>query len=338
LARRAIPRPLYPPPRTASLSTATTSPQARGASAPAARRARRWAAGLLGAIGVVLGVATVAFFLLFALRRSLFPPEPSGLEQYRVFMERAFLHFDFGRASSASDRPVAELMRLGLPVDLALMAGGIVAGLVLGAAGGLVLSLRPGRPVARAIELLAMLAISTPVYVVGLELLLVFGAGIGSAGLGVGIPIRYAPFAEGAIDWAASMAAPWIVLGLPLAGLCVRITAVGAADVFAQDFIRAARARGVPGRRIAVRHVLPVAASPALAIASTSSGLMLTNMVLVEKAFSIPGFMQLVPRSVGQADVATLLGLSVAGAVLVVMTTAVLQAVVDRLDPRARRR
>jgi ABC-type dipeptide/oligopeptide/nickel transport system permease component len=83
--------------------------------------------------------------------------------------------------------------------------------------------------------------------------------------------------------------------------------------------------------------VLPVAASPALAIASASSGLMLTNMVLVEKAFALPGFMQLVPRSVGQADVAVLLGLSVTGAAFVVVTTALLQALVDRLDPRARR-
>jgi peptide/nickel transport system permease protein len=117
----------------------------------------------------------------------------------------------------------------------------------------------------------------------------------------------------------------------------VRTTAVGAADVLAQDFVRAARARGVDGRRIAVRHVLPVAASPALAIGSASAGLMLTNMVLVEKAFAIPGFMQLVQRSVGQADVPVLLALSVTGAAFVVVTTIVLQALLSGLDPRARR-
>jgi ABC-type dipeptide/oligopeptide/nickel transport system permease component len=60
-------------------------------------------------------------------------------------------------------------------------------------------------------------------------------------------------------------------------------------------------------------------------------------MVLVERTFAIPGFMQLVTRSVGQADVPVLLALSVTGATFVVVTTAVLQAVIDRLDPRARR-
>jgi ABC-type dipeptide/oligopeptide/nickel transport system permease component len=64
---------------------------------------------------------------------------------------------------------------------------------------------------------------------------------------------------------------------------------------------------------------------------------MLTNMVLVEKAFAIPGFMQLLQRSVGQADVPVLLALSVTGAMFVVVTTLVLQGVLNRLDPRARR-
>jgi peptide/nickel transport system permease protein len=288
-------------------------------------------------LGVLAGVATVAWFLLFLLRRNLFPPEPAGLEQYGRFMEGAFLHLDFGR-SDATGRPVVTHMREGLPVDFTLLVGGLLTGMALGAAGGVVCALRPHSVSRRAIETLATLAISTPVFVVGLELLLVFGSEIGSAGLPVGIPLRYTPPGEGVAAWLASMIAPWIVLGLPLAGLCVRTTAVGAADVLAQDFVRAATARGVAPRRIATRHVLPVALSPALAIGSASAGFLLTNMVLVEKAFALPGFMQLVTRSVGQADVPVLLGLSVTGALFVVLTTAALQGIIDRLDPRARRR
>jgi peptide/nickel transport system permease protein len=288
-------------------------------------------------LGVLAGVATVAWFLLFLLRRNLFPPEPAGLEQYGRFMEGAFLHLDFGR-SDATGRPVVTHMREGLPVDFTQLVGGLLTGMALGAAGGVVCALRPHSVSRRAIETLATLAISTPVFVVGLELLLVFGSEIGSAGLPVGIPLRYTPPGEGVAAWLASMIAPWIVLGLPLAGLCVRTTAVGAADVLAQDFVRAATARGVAPRRIATRHVLPVALSPALAIGSASAGFLLTNMVLVEKAFALPGFMQLVTRSVGQADVPVLLGLSVTGALFVVLTTAALQGIIDRLDPRARRR
>jgi peptide/nickel transport system permease protein len=317
------------------MPTVHTIPEASTA-APAARRLRGWAVGLLEAAGVIIGAVSVAWWLLYALRRDLFPPESSGPGLYGEYVERAFLHFDFGR-SFATGRPVAVLMREGLPADAALLAGGIAAGLALGAAGGMLLALRPRTASARLIEVLATVAISTPVFVVGFGVLLLFGDEIGAFNLGLGIPIRYTPFAEDPAGWVTGMLVPWLVLGLPLAGLCVRTTAVGAADVLAQDVVRAARARGIGGRRLATRHVLPVAASPALAIASASASLMLTNMVLVERTFAIPGFMQLVTRSVGQADVPVLLALSVTGATFVVVTTAVLQAVIDRLDPRARR-
>src|SRR4051812_35883269 len=148
------------------LSTVQTRPPADAAVAPALRRARRWAAGLLGAIGVLAGVATMAWFLLYVLRPNLFPPEPPALHQYGRFLERAFLHLDFGR-SFATGRPVTTHMREGLPQDLALLCGGVVAGLLLGALGGLVCALRPRSAATRAVEVLATLAISTPVFVVG---------------------------------------------------------------------------------------------------------------------------------------------------------------------------
>src|SRR4051795_8110839 len=78
------------------LSTVHPRPPAGASSGSAARLARRWAIGLLGAIGVLVGVATVAWVLLFALRRSLFPPDRSGPRQYLDFMRGAFLHLDFG--------------------------------------------------------------------------------------------------------------------------------------------------------------------------------------------------------------------------------------------------
>src|SRR5690348_6964113 len=156
------------------LSTVQSRPPAGAASGSPGRLARRWATGLLGALGVIVGVATVAWVLMFALRRNLFPPHPSGPRQYLDYVERAFLHLDFGR-SYATGRPVATHMREGLPADAALLAGGLVAGVGIGALGGLLCALRPGSAHTRMIEVLATLAISTPVFVVGLELLLVFG-------------------------------------------------------------------------------------------------------------------------------------------------------------------
>jgi ABC-type dipeptide/oligopeptide/nickel transport system permease component len=95
------------------------------------------------------------------------------------YLQSAFLHFDFGVSRTGSNREVIDLIRQGLPADLSLLAGGLTVGLVGGIAGGAICASRPRSLLARALEVIAALAMCAPVYVVGLMLLLLFGAGLG---------------------------------------------------------------------------------------------------------------------------------------------------------------
>jgi peptide/nickel transport system permease protein len=269
------------------------------------------------------------------MRPSLFPDQPSALHQLGTFLERAFLHFDFG-ASRFGQRPVDKLVREGLPADLALYAGGLVCGLAFGLAAGLFCGARPRSLTTRAIEAVAAAAISTPVYVVGMSLLLLFGSEIGKVDIGVGIPLEYVPLTHAPARWLGAIVVPWLVLGLPLAGLCVRVMSASTTEVLGEEHIRAAHAQGIAPGRVLRRRVLPVAVAPALAVASASANILLINMVLVERVFNVPGFLQEVTRSVGDADVPVLLALSIFFAAFIVVTSILLGAVIDALDPRAR--
>jgi peptide/nickel transport system permease protein len=172
------------------------------------------------------------------------------------------------------------------------------------------------------------------VFVVGLWALLLFGQEIGD--IGQVIPLEYVAFGQSPARWLGSLVIPWVVLALPLAGLCVRVMSSSAAEALQSDHIRAAQARGVGARRMVWGHVLPVAVTPTLAVASASANILLINMVVVEQVFDIPGFLREVIGSVRDADVPLLLALSIVSAAIVALVSVTLGAVVDRLDPRAR--
>jgi peptide/nickel transport system permease protein len=291
------------------------------------RAARRLAVTLLGGVAVVVLVAAFTWLLLYAMRPNLFPSEPGALEQLGRFLERGFLHFDFDRGGQ-SGREVSRLVHEGVPVDAALFAGGMVAGVAMGVLGGLACAARPRGFVRRLAELLAAAAVSTPVYVVGLLALLLFGDNIADLA-DLGIPLEY--------DGVRTLLVPWLVLGLPLAGLIVRAMSGAAEQVLQEDYISAAESRGVPRRRLFLRHVTPPSLTPPLALASASANIMVMNMVLVESVFSVPGFLQELRSSVRDADVPVLLALTIVSAAFVVVTSITLQAIVDALDPRGRR-
>jgi len=96
-----------------------------------------------------------------------------------------------------------------------------------------------------------------PVYVVGLLLLLTFGSGIALVDIGVTIHTTYVPFGENPIRWLGAIVVPWIVLGLPVAGLCLRMMRGATVEVVHEEYIRAAAAKGLSERAVLRRHAPP---------------------------------------------------------------------------------
>ncbi|MBI5103398.1 MAG: ABC transporter permease [Solirubrobacterales bacterium] len=293
--------------------------------------ARRLGLRLLGAALLTVAATAVAWLLLRLLRADLFPPGesvPAGLAEV---LERIYLHGDFGRVGA---RELGDVVRERLPADLAILGGAMAVGLALGVAGGAWCATHPRSVLARALDTVAMVSISTPVYVVGLGALLLFGAGIASvAGF---IPVQYVEFGEDPLRWLGSCIVPWLVLGLPLAGLLLRMMRGSLLDVLHEDYLRLARAKGLREHAVVRRHALPVALAPTLNLAGAAVPLLLLNLALVERVFSVPGIFADVRNVVGTADVPYVLALTTIAAALTTLASVAVDLALAWLDPRTR--
>jgi len=291
---------------------------------------------LLSVAAVVVMVTAITWLAIHVLR-----PEPfAGDERHLLvqlgdYLQRAFLHFDLGNSWERERAPVADKLREGLPAEQPQVGGGLAFGVVAGIAAGAYVASAPRSAAARTIETVSMIFLCAPVYVVGLALLLLFGAGIAVLGIGF-IPLRYVPFEESPLRWLGSLIVPWIVLGLPLAAVCERMMNSAMREVMNEEFVRTAAAKGLSRSAVLRRHAVPAALAPVFTLAGVTVPVMVTNMVLVELTFSIPGAFQTVRESMLEADFPVVQGTVIAAAFLVAIATLVVDVALAWLDPRTR--
>jgi peptide/nickel transport system permease protein len=291
---------------------------------------------LLSVAGVVVMVTAVTWLSIHLLRPEPFAfDERSMLVQLADYLQLAFLHFDLGNSWQNNQPAVADMLRKGLPADIVLLLGGLAFGLALGVVAGTFVGSRPRSATARGVETISMVFLCAPVYVVGLALLLLFGAGIAASGIGF-LPLKYVPFEESPARWLGSLIVPWIVLGLPLAGLCERMMNSSMREVLHDEFVRTALAKGLTQRTMLRRHAVPAAVAPVLTLAGVTVPVMVTNMVLVELTFSIPGVFQNVRGSMANADFPVIQGTVIAAAFLVATASLVVDVALAWLDPKVR--
>ena len=297
----------------------------------------RFVIGRLVSVVAVVVLVTAATWLVFrVLRPEYFADDGRHLVvQLGDYLQRAFLHFDLGNSWDNNQPPVAGLLREGLPADLWLLAGGLAFGIVVGISVGAYVAANPRTPVSRLIETFAMVFLCAPVYVVGLSSLLLFGTGIAASGIGV-VPLKYVPFEESPVRWLGGLIVPWIVLGLPLAAVCQRMMNSSMREVMHEEFVRTALAKGISRTRMVRRHAVPAAAAPVLTLAGVTVPVMVTNLVLVELTFSIPGVFQNVRASMANEDFPVIQGTVIAAAFLVAVASLVVDVALAWLDPKIR--
>jgi peptide/nickel transport system permease protein len=275
---------------------------------------------------VIVGVTGLTWLAVNALRPDLRAGDDRLIFVSLVdYLGSAFLHFDFGR-SRTSGREIEELIRQGLPADLSLLGGGLFFGLLGGITGGAYCAARPRTKAAWALEGAAALAMCAPVYVVGLMILLLFGSGLGMVDVLAHIPTTYVPFADNPLGWAGALAAPWLVLALPLAGVSLRMMRASMADVLDEDYLRTALAKGVIPRTVVRRHAVPSAVAPVFSLTIVTMPVVVTNLVLIEQVFSIPGVFNL------------LFALTAVAAGFVAVAGLLAEFALTWLDPRMRSR
>jgi peptide/nickel transport system permease protein len=293
---------------------------------------------------VLLAVAVFDYGLYRALRPDAYPGD-TLLGGLAGDLERAFLHFDFGRACSHPGcPPVRELWGRSWRADVFLLAGGLALGLVGGISGAVFCASRPRSLAARAVESVGILFYSLPVYLFGFGLLLLFEPSFGAFPL----PFLFHPldYEDPLADPGAfvqAMVVPWIVVAAPLAAVVLRLMHAGMLEALTSDYVRTASAKGLSRRRVVRRHAAPPGYLTVGSLLGTWVPTFVTNMVLVEFVFFVPGFFAQTKRALGQIpelppgyDIPMLQGLALWAAVLIVVVSALADLALVLLDPRVR--
>lgn len=237
--------------------------------------------------------------------------------------------------------PVAEMFRERVPVDLALLLGGLLIGTAAGVAGGHFCATHEGRRRTRVLHAATALQLSSPVLFQTLLVLLYFSSNVSEF---VRLPFlsgqgQYVPPGEDPLLFLRAMWLPWLLAAAPLAAFVLRITEAHLREDLQEDFIRTARAKGLPERRVINRHALPIAAPAIAAMTGVNVSTLLINVAIIEYAYNIPGLFRLINTAVrAPADIPVLQALVIEGVVLIVLANALADAVQARLDPRVRLR
>ena len=240
------------------------------------------------------------------------------------------LHGDLGR-SLLLGQPVVEATFLRLPVTLALSAYALVLTLLIGLVSGIVAALKQNTVIDQAAMLFAMFGISMPSFWLGLLMILLFAVHLGWLPTG-----GYIAFTDDPIGWLRTSTMPAISLALLQAGLLARITRSTMLEVLRQDYIRTARAKGLPQRLVVFKHALANAMIPITTVIGIILGLLISASVVIETMFSIPGMGQLLTQAVLNRDYPMVQGglLIVTG--LLVLTNLLVDMGYALLDPRVR--
>ena len=223
--------------------------------------------------------------------------------------------------------PLRRIWLDGIWADLFLLAGGVAVGVVLGVLGGVWCAARGRARAPRARSRASRCFFyCAPVYVAGYLSLLLFAPPFGLVQLPYFFdPHSYAPPLADPWDFMRSMLLPWLLVGAPLAAAVLRLTLALTIDALGDDHVRTARAKGLPHGLVVRRHAGRGAYVSVASLFAVSAPLMVTNMVLIEYVFSVPGFFRHMKRALGQApgwpptiDIPTLQALALWAAVLIV--------------------
>jgi peptide/nickel transport system permease protein len=256
--------------------------------------------------------------------------------QYWDYMKRLVLHFDFGY-SYQNNISVRQQIFDRLPATISLTVGAAVLWLISGISVGIVSAVRRRSLLDRVSMGAALVAISAPVYWLGLVSLYLFSSDIGKFKVpffkGAG---SYVPFSQDPSIWFQSLLLPWLVLAAAFAALYARLLRANLIEVMSEDYIRTARAKGLRERRVVLRHGVRSAITPIVTAAGLDIGILLGGAILTESVFNIPGIGRLAFDSIQNSDLPMIQGTVLMGAFFIILANLVVDVVYAFLDPRVR--
>lgn len=237
--------------------------------------------------------------------------------------------------SVAFNRPILDVILERLPNTLWLMGSATAMAFLLGSLLGIVAGARPGSATDRFLSIGSLALYAVPSFWLGLVLSLIFA-----------VQLRWFPtagietIASGktglarVLDIARHLVLPVCALGFIYLALFLRMMRAGMAEIWRQDFMLAARAKGLARRRIVLRHVARNALLPLVTMLGLQAAIMLGGSVVIESVFAIPGFGRLAHEAVSARDAPLLMGIILMSAVLVILVNLLVDLAYAVLDPR----
>ncbi len=298
---------------------------------------------LIQAALILLGVSFITFFLLYVLPadpvrqiagRSATAETVENIREQLGLDKPFFVQYgryiaglvqgDMGR-SYLQKTEVAVLVWSRLPATLLLMAGAIVCELALGLTMGIVGALWRGKAVDQALMITSFVTVSAPQFVVSLLLLYIFAVKLGWFPIG-----GYGTFAH--------LVLPAITLGILGSGWYSRMMRSSMIDVLRADYIRTARAKGLTRHRIVLRHALPNAILPVIAMIGIDIGIFMGGIVVIESVFGWPGIGQLAWQAIQRVDIPIIMGVTLVSAFAIVLGNLLADRIAPFIDPRIKLR
>jgi len=252
--------------------------------------------------------------------------------QFWLYLKNLFLHFDLGY-SFYSNAPVKELIFNRLPATLSLVIGGAVLWVVVGVSVGIISARRAGSRLDRASMGTALVLVSAPEYWLGLILLFLFAQDIGKIPLFPGAG-SYVGLTADPAKWFTSLILPWVVVAAGTAAIYARLLRGNLIETMDEDYIRTARAKGLPERRVVMRHGVRSAINPIVTILGLDIGVLLGSSVLVETVFNIPGIGRLNYVAITHADFPIVEGTVLLAALFIIIANIIVDIAYAYLDPR----
>lgn len=249
-------------------------------------------------------------------------------QQYVDFVGQS-LSGDFGH-SMITGRPIVTEVAAVLPYTVDLTVASLLLGCVIGVPLGVWAALHRNRPIDYAARLLSLLGLSFPVFVSGIYMLLLFALHwhvfpvIGSANM------------DDPLDRLDKLVLPATTLGIVMSAYITRVTRSAMLAVLGEDYIRTARAKGVPWRRVVWHHALRNAAMPVVTVVGLYIGILIGNSVLTEIVFNRPGLGSIIVAALNNRDYTMLQGLMVIYCFLIVVVNLVTDLTYGLIDPRVK--
>ena len=296
---------------------------------------------LLWAVPTLLLIITIAFFLMriapggpFSKERPL-PPEilanlnkvyhldESLPEQYLRYLGN-ILQGDFGPSFKYKDFTVNELIGLGFPVSAIIGGIAILIALIIGMGLGIIAALRQNKITDYSVMTVAMFGITIPIFVVAPFMTLFFG-----------LFLNWLPLSWSKEDW-TSLIMPIAALSLPQIAIIARLMRGSMIEVLRSNYVRTARAKGLPERLAILRHSLKPALVPVLSYLGPAVAGIITGSIVIEQTFNIPGIGRHFVQGAINRDYPMVMGVTILYGALIVFCNLLVDIIYGFLDPKVR--